>query len=360
MPTRHAKNRLKTLSRGIVPSSGNTSRKVRGMPDLEITTVEKTTIVAVDDSGQEFHIHVDETSLARLKRAATAASAVRVSPREIQALLRSGLSHAEVSAMTGASDEQLERYAGPVLAEREYVVTTAQTLPAFAHIETTSDDTTFGTIIAERLDSVEARERGWTSWKDDEGRWILKLTFSISGTERDARWIFDPKRAHVLPFNDEANKLSTPGTFETANIPALRAVPERLDVALAQSEAVENPVPEVVEAGQATSVLIEDTSDAIVTNIDSEDLLEALRRRRNSSEDAPAWLREDVSARTAPVDELFLDSLEFTVDDEADEAPSTSGPIYPLSSTGGHKRNRPTMPKWNDIVSETKSDDDLI
>jgi hypothetical protein len=66
------------------------------MPDLEISAVDKMTIVALDESGTEYRVTVDEATLARLKRSATSASEARVSPREIQTLLRSGLSNAEV------------------------------------------------------------------------------------------------------------------------------------------------------------------------------------------------------------------------------------------------------------------------
>ena len=329
------------------------------MSELEISAVDKMTIVAQDESGTEYRVTVDEATLARLKRSATSANEARVSPREIQTLLRSGLSNAEVGQMIGATQDQVEKYAGPILAEREYVVTTAQTLPAFAHVETSSDESLFGQIITERLDSVDARDRAWTSWKDDDSRWILKLSFTVSGAERDARWNFDPKRAHVLPLNDEAQKLSSPGVFQNSFTPTLRAVPEQASVDALSSALSEVPVPEVIDGSTSTSVFVEET-DAVVTNIDPENVLEALRKRRNSSEDAPAWLREDVAARTAPVEELFQDSLDIDIDDTDENEQLSSAPVFPLSSTGGQKRNRPQMPKWNDIVSETKSDDDLI
>ncbi|MEN9752137.1 MAG: hypothetical protein RLZZ600_1184 [Actinomycetota bacterium] len=323
------------------------------MPDLEITSVEKTTIIALDDAGIEYRISVDDASLARLKRAASASNEARVSPREIQALLRSGLSDAEVAHMTGASIEQIERYSGPVMAEREYVITTAQTLPAFAHVETSGDASLFGEVIGERLDSVDGRERLWTAWKDENGRWILKISFTVGGIEKDARWNFDAKRSHVLPVNDEALKLSAPGSFEPTPAPTLRAVPNHVSAA-------DVPISEINESGVSTSIFIEDAPEAVVTSIDSEDLLEALRRRRSNSDDAPAWLKEDVAARTAPVEELVQDSLDISLDETDDLDISSSAPVFPLSNTGGHKRNRPTMPKWDEIVSETKSDDDLI
>jgi hypothetical protein len=322
------------------------------MHELEISSVERATIIAHDSEGQEYRVSVDEASLARLKRNQTNESASKVSPREIQALLRSGLSSAEVSAMTGATDEQIDRYATPVLAEREYVITTAQTLPAFGHVETSDDPSLFGEIVAERLEIVDARDREWTAWKSEEGRWFLKLTFSVAGVERDARWIFDGKRHSVTPQNDEAKLLSTAGSFNPPASPTLRAVPDRVEVS-------ESSIVELETPGESTPLLVDVETESVVSSVDTIDLLEALRRRRSQSDDAPAWLRDDVAARTAPVDELFEDSLDIPFDHASTEDFS-SQPVFPLSSTGGHKRNRPTMPKWNEIVSETKSDDDLI
>ncbi len=341
------------------------------MHELEISSVDKQSIIAVDDSGAEYRVDIDDASLARLKRAASASDA-KVSPREIQTLLRSGLSDAEVAAMTGATAEQVERYAGPVLAEREYVVNTSMTLPAFAHIDTSEDTTTFSDLVTDRLDAVDARDREWTAWKDDTGRWLLKLVFVVSGADRDARWIFDGKRQTVTPHNDEAKRLSAPGSFDTGGlIPALRAVPER---AAATELTTEATIPEINTAEGNTPLLVE-SSEAVVTPISAnalfdleetpasnttEDLLEALRKRRHAADKPPAWLRDDVSSRTAPVDELFQDSLDIPLDNL--DTPDDSLPLTPppMTSTGGHKRSRPTLPSWDEIVSETKSDDDLI
>jgi hypothetical protein len=330
------------------------------MHELEISSIEKLTIIAVDEGGAQYRVEVDETSLARLKRSATASTAQRVSPKEIQSLLRSGLSNDEVMALTGASPEQIERYATPVLAEREYVVTTSQTLPAFGHVETSHDAITFGELVAERLELAEARNREWTAWKSEDGKWMLKLKFSAAGVERDARWIFDGKRSTVIPANTEAERLSAAGSFEVPTMPALRVVPDHMTVDHLPSPTPEETIVELNTPGSTTPLLIDTETNAVVTNIDSEDLLEALRRRRNASDDAPAWLREDVASRTAPVDALFQDSLDIDLDDTTEVSSLPNSPVFPLSATGGHKRNRPTMPKWDDIVSETKSDDDLI
>ena len=317
------------------------------MQELSISGVENSTVVAVNDDGDEFRVPIDEATLARLRRS-NSSSEVRVSPRDIQAQLRQGLSTSEVAALTGATVEHIERYAGPIVAERDYIVTTAQATPAFASNDFTEEETSFGSLILSRLDIVEARNSAWTAWKDESGTWIVKLTFTVSDVERDARWEFDPKRSHLAASNDEARRLSSAGEFEVQGATALRAVSR--PVAVEDLPASELPPLVDVDAEPPAT----------------EDILEALRRRRRQNEDAPTWLKEDMSARTAPVEELFEDSLDIPLDNfendgfDDNQDLGASGEVFPMSNTGSQRRKRSAMPSWNEIVSDTHTDDDLI
>lgn len=326
--------------------------------DLSISSVENSTIHALNDEGVEFRIHVDEASLARLKKTSSR-SDVRLSPREIQTYLRSGLSVAEVAAMTGATLEHVERYAGPIVAERDYVITTAQSSSAFAHVASSEDTTTFGALIISRLEIAEARDSAWTAWKNDAGTWVIKLTFTVGAIERDARWEFDAKRTALTALNDEAVRLSSAGAFDVPVAPTLRAV----DIAVEVTDLVDDTI--IVE-----EVIVLDTEQLINVEPsapDPEDVLAALRRRRRESEAAPAWLKEDVSSRTAPVEGLIEDSVDISLESfdtedgvETPDSSAPSGPVYPTSTTGGHRRNRAAMPSWDEIMQDTHSDDDLI
>jgi len=321
--------------------------------DLTISSVDNSTVVAVNDDGDEFRIPIDEATLARLKRSASA-NEVRVSPKDIQMHLRLGLSTAEVAALTGATVEHIERYAGPIVAEREYVITSAQSVAAFGSVDSADEPVSFGELIRSRLEIVDARNSTWTAWKNEDGVWVVKLTFTVAEIDRDARWEFDPKRAHLTAANDEATRLAASGAFEPVGVPALRAV---VSPTL--------PTPEPVAEALAPSEL-PPLQDIDATAPATEDILEALRRRRRESEDAPAWLKDDVSARTAPVAELFEDSLDIPLDNfetdglDFDGDAGDSSEVYPVSDTGSHKRKRPSMPSWNDIVRDTHADDDLI
>jgi hypothetical protein len=77
---------------------------------------------------------------------------VKVSPREIQALIRAGLSAAEVSRVSGATPEDVERYEAPVVAEREFVLNSALATPTALDVHDTP--VPFGVHIRSRLESL--------------------------------------------------------------------------------------------------------------------------------------------------------------------------------------------------------------
>ncbi len=341
------------------------------MNELRISQVDNSTLVVTGADGIEYRVPIDEATLARLRRSAGATD-VRVNPKEIQAQLRAGVSVPEIAAMTGASTEHIERYAGPIEAEREHVLTTAQAQPAFEDGGDSEIVPSFGAMISERLDIVEARRRSWTAWKTEMGTWVIKLTCEVSGIDRDARWTFDLKRLVLTPQNDEAVRLSAPRNFETHLAPSIRAVSKPVALITSQIDegSVEDASDDVAEPFHESSARTSDP-DVIETTPAAEDVLAALRRRRKGEADAPEWLREDVQSITSQISSV-KDSVDISLDDfsttpEAHETggligeiPTTQAPVYPLSNTGGHRRKRPAMPSWDQIVSNTKSEDDLI
>lgn len=198
------------------------------MQDLTVIGVESGALIVAGDDGERFRLVVDEVLQSRLRQAVSSADgAKKVSPREIQTHIRAGLSAFEVAELTGASVEYVERFEGPVVAEREFIVDSARRVP----VQPTSPAdplgeeplTTFGEALEERLESLDAKDVRWSSWKDETG-WTVKLTFSSREIEHDARWQFDPKRHVLTPLNNEATTLSRHGELSEGLIPRLRAV----------------------------------------------------------------------------------------------------------------------------------------
>ena len=72
---------------------------------------------------------------------------------------------------------------------------------------------------------VPAEEAQWDSRKRGDNTWQVQLMFTIGGRPQMAEWLFDPRRRHVSPADDDAARLSLP----EADLAALGAVADRPD-----------------------------------------------------------------------------------------------------------------------------------
>ena len=192
------------------------------MHELRVVDISDSTIVAVDDNGEEFRVNLDDSQIARLRSARNESTSSKVSPREIQALIRAGLSAADVSRVSGATPEDIERYEGPVIAEREFVLNSALATPTSLDVH--DDPVPFGVHVRSRLESLGAEEQRWVSWKDPAEGWLVKVEFTAKGIDHDARWSFDARRGSLVPVNADAATLSQRGEMDSGLVPRLRAV----------------------------------------------------------------------------------------------------------------------------------------
>jgi hypothetical protein len=130
-------------------------------------------------------------------------------PKEIQARIRAGETAEEIAATAGIPVERVRWFEGPVLQEREYMAQQAQRV-AVRLPGASAPGPTLGELVAERLTrrGVPADEIDWDSCKRDDGMWRVKLGFVWNGHTRNAEWLFDPRRRHITPHDDEAMRLS--------------------------------------------------------------------------------------------------------------------------------------------------------
>ncbi len=191
------------------------------MLTLSVIGVEDGAIIAAAPNGERFRLPVDADLRARLQEEPPAVVGPRLSPREIQSHVRAGLSAQQVAALTGAPVAYIERFVGPVIAEREYITETARAVRLPPETEGARAKT-FGAVMAERLAALAATGVRWTSTRETNG-WIVALTFTADEIDHDARWRFDPKRMQLTPENVEAATLSQQGT-PAALTPRLRAL----------------------------------------------------------------------------------------------------------------------------------------
>ena len=382
------------------------------MQDLKVIGVENGAIVAVGDDGERFRIAVDDTLQSRVRQARQQASteAPKLSPREVQAHIRSGMSAEDVAAVTGAPLEYVQRFEGPIVAEREHIVASALSVPVHTAVEVDpmGEGDTFGSVIRERLASLGVSGERWASWKDSETGWIVKLEFTADEIDHDARWTYDARKHSLAPLNSEATTLSQAGELRGgALIPRLRAVlphEGEPDTSRFDSGAFTFPAPptdllgpeitqplEPLVPGRASNSIavsaIKRADDDTPRDLhQTADLLEALRRRRGEREQAGFEERPPLEPplQTSAFDEqpTLLDPTppapapfriveeSITVIEElptpaaqtpaAPSAPSApSAPAQDSAAPSGRKKGRAAMPSWDEIVFGARTDDDL-
>lgn len=127
-----------------------------------------------------------------------------LSPRAIQSRLRSGESPEYVAESADVPLEHVRRFAGPVLAEQEYVIERLRAVPA----DTEGADA-LGERVDERLElrAVAESDRSWRARREPGEPWTVEVVFKVDGAECHATWSFDQtdKEHHAL--DDEARWL---------------------------------------------------------------------------------------------------------------------------------------------------------
>ena len=186
------------------------------MQDLKLVGVHEDGehLVLSAPDGQKYLLLVDDPLRAaiRLDRARLGQLQIqsegRLRPREIQARIRAGQTAEEVAAASGLPVEFVRRFEGPVLAEREFVVRQAQAVRVRGGARGAS--ASLGEIVGERLAARDVDEslQLWDAWRGDDGVWVVALTFTAGGRERQARWSYDAQLRHVTPRDDEARWLT--------------------------------------------------------------------------------------------------------------------------------------------------------
>jgi hypothetical protein len=348
-------------------------------------------LLVADDEGTRYRLPVDDVLQLKLRQVTPDPSiGQRLAPREIQTYIRSGMSAEDVATITGAPLEHIQRFEGPVLAEREFVVTSALAVPVHAALETDpfAEGATFGSAIRARLQDLGATGERWASWKDATAGWIVKLSFAANQIDHDARWHFDPKKSALDPMNSEAITLSQQGDATGSLIPRLRAVHQEerpQDASRFDSGAFdlgESDVPEAkARLEEATRNATNPPADESTGLNQTADLLDALRRRRGERESASYEGDEpaDPSRFAPPSAEQQESPMIRLVDVPVDvpapiaETPSArktgsqpsagkTGPQPSARNTGGQPRvrkGRTAMPSWDEIVFGARPDDDL-
>ena len=330
------------------------------MEDLELIGVEREHLELTAPDGSRYRLAIDDRLRNAVRRSEQPSTPLPrdLGPKEIQAHIRGGMTAEEVAAATGAPLEYIRRFEGPVVAEREFVVSSALAVPVHtASAEPLETPSTFGEAIVERLGIIGGVDERWSSWKE-AGGWVVKLGYEIGVVEHDARWQFDPKRQSLSPINAEAVGLSRVDAEPESIVPRLRAVISEPEAPGKRSERFDSDAFHLGDLADSGPVLAplgnrpRGEAEAPAHN-QTADLLEALRRRRGEREAAAPEdadeLRPSGIGTTMRLVELDIDV--------AEDAPAPAPAQHPGGL--GRKKGRPSLPSWDEIVFGARPDDDF-
>ncbi|HEY7920791.1 MAG TPA: septation protein SepH [Streptosporangiaceae bacterium] len=344
------------------------------MQELRIVAVSEDgsyAVLAVPGRGGRFSLPIDDRLriVARGQFSRLAQYEIEVEsplrPKEIQDRIRAGETAEEIADAAGVPIERVRRFEGPVLAERAYRAQEAQG----ASIRQPGDSgpgPRLGDIVAERLAElgVPAEEAQWDSRKRGDNNWQVQLMFTISGRPLMAEWLFDPRRRHVAPADDDAARLSLPEADLAALAPAppgpARATVTPIGSRLAAA-APPAPAPVAAPAERQPEPAVSQARTAEARQGRTAEARQArtaeAHRARTSEAQAPraaeahspraAEARPARAAEARPAAEL------------AEAAPETESQEPPVPQRGrarkaaGGRSRRSSVPSWDEIMFGT-------
>ena len=262
-----------------------------------------------------------------------------LSPRDIQTRIRRGETPQAVADSAGVPVEQILGFAGPVLAEREYMCEQARkTSIRRKHVG--GSGVLLGTLVSENIAASGGvpEAAAWDSWRREDGRWNVQVT--PDGAAHPASFLFDVKSRYVVPADEFAHDLvgdvALPDSADMAIADAVRAPsrPAKTDAA--------SPVEVLTEVDQVVPEVEEGPQVGVAS-------LKEARDRRALEQLAIGDAEETDDAETSAALEHEVDDFEESLEHDV-AVPDTMGPRKKR-----HERRR--VPSWDEIMfGDNKSD----
>jgi hypothetical protein len=200
-----------------------------------------------DQEGEQYTLRVSDTLRATVNQQRLNSVPDNPEPtisiKEIQRLLRTGQTSEQISREYNVSIEKIERFAGPILSERIYIIDQAQQIVVRKEID--RDPVTLIQTITSRLAprGIDASTLSWDTWRLENGTWTVELHYPQTGGVGVAQWSFDPLLRSLTSMDENARwmmgdepaprQLSKPGLVTTESThPSERRSPENNSVSV--------------------------------------------------------------------------------------------------------------------------------
>jgi hypothetical protein len=153
----------------------------------------------VDNNGAEFSLRISDTLRAtvnqpRLSSVPSIDAVETISVKEIQRRLRAGDSFEQIARDGQITVEKVERFSGPIMQEREYILDRARELVMRKDVHRI--EMTFRDVVLAKLAprGVDTDEVSWNTWRLADGTWHIELHYPNRDGNGVATWNFDLSR----------------------------------------------------------------------------------------------------------------------------------------------------------------------
>lgn len=338
----------------------------------------KTVICEDPIRGERFQLPADERLRAAARGDVTRLGQIAVElesqmrPREIQARIRAGESVEQVAAAAGLPEHRVERFAYPVLLERSRTAELAQR--AHPVREDGPDVQTLGEVVGHwfGVRGQDYAEAVWDSWKGEDGKWVVQLSWAAGRSQNRAHWAFHPG-AHggtVTPLDDHAQDLLDPNPNRPLRTvrPVTELAQQALELQQNPAHVVAKPIPQAVNGGEpprrpapepeirTDQDFVEDfelTPEPEITPVELVDTVERPEPRREPEPRRPVAKAEPEVRRPSP--KVEPEPARASEPKPAPSAPEPEAAPGPAARRGKSKKGRPIVPSWEDVLLGTRS-----
>ena len=176
-------------------------------------------LILVDQEGEEYAIRISDALRATINQprlvAVPAPEAPATPVKEVQSRLRSGESPESIARTTEWELEKIEKFSGPIMQERAYIIGLAIETPL--RREAHSPTLAAATIAQLTPRGVDMTLVEWNTWRRDDGLWNIILYYptsqdsgSLYGDSKlgEANWAFDSVNRTLVSEDENARWIS--------------------------------------------------------------------------------------------------------------------------------------------------------
>jgi hypothetical protein len=204
----------------------------------------------VDTDGNNYSLRISDSLRAtvnqpRLTSVPTSNVVESISVKEIQRRLRAGESFEQIAREGQTTVDKVERFSGPIMQEREYILSNARQLIMRKDAHRT--DLTFGDVVLAKLAprGVDVDQISWNTWRLADGTWHIELHYPNRDGNGIATWNFDLSRRALDASDDNGAWLIDEEAPARAAAPAMiysePTHPSRLEERTFEPEPVAEP-----------------------------------------------------------------------------------------------------------------------